>query len=235
MANCKIVAVDSPVYDKLLLKHNNNKKAALDEYVSSKASVVNAKVSDEQLSLFAKPAFKPTGKEKHFPNNAKSGVKERWQSTAGYFKPELLSKGIGSTHDAILQGYRTGTSRNSTQRVKIGDIINVGKYGTPIYVTVTKVYNKPLGELLKSNEMTKAQWSDREGWRADYIDSNPAVLNKYPLDFELVHKPTSIVDEIITPTNLSNDITDLDSTILDHNSNVAEGFSVAEELYPKCY
>lgn len=128
----------------------------------------------------------------HFPNNAKSGIKEKWQTSAGTFRKEILDKGITSTHDAIKNGLRTGTSRNKTQNVKEGQTINVGNRNEPIIAIVTKVYDKPLKELLSSGEMTKEQWSEREGWDEQYIDKNPQVLNKYPIDFKVKDEANSL-------------------------------------------
>ena len=46
MANCEVISISGTAYAELLQKHKGNKKAALDEYVSSKASVVKAEVVD---------------------------------------------------------------------------------------------------------------------------------------------------------------------------------------------
>lgn len=121
----------------------------------------------------------------HFPNNAKHGIKEMWQREVGHFRKELLEKEIYSTHDAILNKMRTGTTRSKTQNVKEGDLINVGKYGSKIVARVTKVYNKTLKELFDSGEMTIEEWSLREGWNTDYIEKNPQILKKYPIDFTI--------------------------------------------------
>ena len=46
MGNCKIIQVDDPIYKGLLQKHNGDNKAALDEYISSKALPLQASVAD---------------------------------------------------------------------------------------------------------------------------------------------------------------------------------------------
>jgi hypothetical protein len=146
--------------------------------------------------------YVPTGAEPLFVHNGIHGKASKWQREAGDFRQELLDKGITTTVDAVEKGMRTGTSRTSVGSVAVGDIVNVGSSDKAIYARVTKLYDKPLKQLLADGEMTPESWSEREGWTPDYLKKNPAVLNKFPMDFALLESgenqtPEPVMEETI--------------------------------------
>ncbi|MCK5787456.1 MAG: hypothetical protein KAH32_00450 [Chlamydiia bacterium] len=121
------------------------------------------------------------------PNNAKAGVKSTWQKVPGNFRATLVKQGINTTYDAIIKGYRTGTSRSpkAIEGLQVGMTIDVGKTGTALPAVITYISDKTLGEMLTSGEITKEEWSKREGWTASYIDEHPSVLDKHLVDFTI--------------------------------------------------
>ncbi len=136
-------------------------------------------------------------------HNAIHGKKAKWQKWAGFFRQELVMWGIISTYDAVDSGYRIATSRTGYwlnedtfmmrahriyQPVHVGDLAYVTRNthdfpSVQIPVRIGLISRFTVGRLIEVNPAYRKIWSLAQGWREDYLDSNPAVLAKYDLYF----------------------------------------------------
>ena len=173
------------------------KAAGILRYFTKEKTTSEAPISKESLKAGLVVDITPV-EVKDFPNNAVYGKKTLWQQAPGFPNAEVKAAGVTNTHDAIEQGFRTGSSRNDLKGMKVGDVVNVGRKNTPLYAEVTKVHNVTLQDLLDKGKITLEEWSKIEGWAPDYAKTNPAVLQKYPFEFKLLDDPTTIPPREIT-------------------------------------
>ena len=94
--------------------------------------------------------------------------------------PEFKNK---STIQLILEGHRTGTSRDMSKKynqhnIKIGDIVEFYSGTLKVYVRITK-------EPYKISEITAEEWSKLECWDTSVYKG----LNKYFQQYQFVLIP----------------------------------------------
>jgi|GEM_PF-5141219 len=171
----------------------------------------------------------------NFPHNAMHGKRMKWQKWAGFFRQELVMRGIISTYDAVDSGYRIATSRSGYwaddktfmlkafkiyQPIHVGDLAYVTR-NTPAFpsvqipVRIGLISRFTVGQLIKINPAYREIWSLAQGWQQDYLDNNPAVLAKYDIFF---------ATEDIYGQEQKNEVWDIVSIMLIDSFNPIEDF-----------
>ena len=122
-----------------------------------------------------------------------SGQLGNYQTKIGYFNKDILAAKITDTWNAIVNGFRTQTTRDQKAvNYNVGDYIYfTNTYftklkGQRLVVQVTELSDKNVGELLKEDPNYAETWSKNEGWTTDLLKGNPGLMKKYPVKFKYI-------------------------------------------------
>ncbi len=244
MSNCDILNVNDSKYKELLKKHNGNKKAALDEYLSSEASILEG----SQLSLFdvdtpKKTTFEPKGifsvePKKGIPDDkakAKASIATKYigiskgisGSTALYARQAkgVANTGIYNEYDVVFVSIpgKRGYTKNPEQ------------VNSNIAATINEV-NKALqagAVLITDNKSYTANSSYNLGEKrlSEHLIGLNVPYSEKIIDGHLLGVWNYRNIETRTSTTIGDEVVDLESTIIPHTSNVTEGFDVDQENY----
>ena len=155
-------------------------KAPLTFEYLCKAIIENLYFDNETGQSFVRiPSHKDMSAAKEIPMNYEHGKKAFGQESPGYFRKELVEKGITTTFEAIKSGLRTATTRS--ERYNSGDLIKVTSDKTKDYLVC-----RAITDSYQVSSISKEDWSKLEGWDISYFKLNPGIENKFQFQFEWI-------------------------------------------------